>query len=575
MRNLSPILAMASAMVIGACAGAPGDETDGAVSTTSHAAMGINAMGINAMGINAMGINAMGINAMGINSLAPSAVSGTSSGIYPAKDGVSYLLIGGKNPAMEKWMGSSPADAAMFLEYFARCALPVKTQLGYSVAGGLPKTWYPGRYGLAAGMLAKQPADMSADESLWVSSCLLAHINLFGTHQYISLRGNPPNREAMAALKPTAFEVLAMQPASVFFGDIFGWRGQQYRYAAVHNPFLQAPGTFYPDRFNVSAPTATPAQDVGPANPLDEVLGRKCDWETCWFFNLSQPAGGYDIAIENSWLINGAGTANYPFKLTPGLGVRLRGVKSDPEFNFDAIEVAGHYAPDGRWMPLGAFRPIFVGMPVMSNVEPPVTTVNGVKSWSTTQTNPGVSYPGSLAINFATQIKSCQKSGGIATCLGDPLLQGSIVNLTEGQKILVSRRTETNGSPSKLTADLTFRLDGTEAYTALIRYANPMATPARAQVLVSSDPMGRSQALSVRTTDWPSTLGTPTRYGWLQIYPAYPYRTNPAVNQQVGVDVQINGAVAALAPEIDAVTFIPGPPQCMPAGATSFASVCP
>ena len=44
---------------------------------------------------------------------------------------------------------------------------------------------------------------MTADEGKWVSACILAHVNMQGTHQYISLRGNPPNPEAQAALALT------------------------------------------------------------------------------------------------------------------------------------------------------------------------------------------------------------------------------------------------------------------------------------------------------------------------------------------------------------------------------------
>ena len=119
---------------------------------------------------------------------------------------------------------------------------------------------------------AEVRARMTVDEGRWVSSCLLAHVNLQGTHQYISLRGSPPNPEAAAALQPGVNEEWIMGQArfGAFFADLFpaapprGEPAPVLKYACTQG--------------NVASTEMRKA---------DVTVGRNCDVENCKYRDAS------------------------------------------------------------------------------------------------------------------------------------------------------------------------------------------------------------------------------------------------------------------------------------------------
>ena len=169
------------------------------------------------------------------------------------------------------------------MKYFARCAYDATTGIAWVDRTG--KTWlWTGQYGFAMASLnggaleqlgqctipAGTPpgevaatcsqqirARMTVDEGRWVSSCLLAHVNLHGMHQYISLRGNPPNPEAKAALSVTTNEAVFLpQPFGLLFADLH-----------AESPFKGA--------------CVIGSVDNWSQAKTDLVLGRDCDVRPC------------------------------------------------------------------------------------------------------------------------------------------------------------------------------------------------------------------------------------------------------------------------------------------------------
>jgi hypothetical protein len=128
---------------------------------------------------------------------------------------ISYAIFGGMyasngatSTSFDQWFATDPAARDHFMKYFARCAYDGTMEATYVDPGG--KSWrWPGGIGFAMTSL-KAGKKMTVDESRWISSCLLAFINTQGTHQYLSIRGTPPNKEAAAALKPGTNEQWVM-----------------------------------------------------------------------------------------------------------------------------------------------------------------------------------------------------------------------------------------------------------------------------------------------------------------------------------------------------------------------------
>ena len=107
---------------------------------------------------------------------------------------------------------SATAEGRDLMKYVARCALPPSATLrlddadGTSVVGGL---------GLATDWLS-QP--LTRQGQRWLSACLLAHVNAFGEHVLISVRGAHPQLvESVTAEERQAMPV----QEGAFFGNLF------------------------------------------------------------------------------------------------------------------------------------------------------------------------------------------------------------------------------------------------------------------------------------------------------------------------------------------------------------------
>ena len=121
---------------------------------------------------------------------------------------------------------------------------------------------------------------MTVDEGKWVSSCILAHVNMQGTHQYISLRGNPPNLEAQVALELTPGRALDHErlPRRLL-RDLFD----------VARDLSRAPVPWMDNQLAALAsdgeqPTDPPLEPHGSPDP-NIVLGRDCDAGNCLWTN--------------------------------------------------------------------------------------------------------------------------------------------------------------------------------------------------------------------------------------------------------------------------------------------------
>ena len=100
------------------------------------------------------------------------------------------------------------------LKYVVNCALPDSMVL-FSVQGQERFT-FPGHLGLAPGWL-KHP--MTAPQERWVSACMLALTNYFGTHVDVSLHANPELVPFLAQTKDETETFTLFEGG--FFGNLF------------------------------------------------------------------------------------------------------------------------------------------------------------------------------------------------------------------------------------------------------------------------------------------------------------------------------------------------------------------
>ena len=97
-----------------------------------------------------------------------------------------------------------------------RCALPAAVTL-YAEHDGTRVT-FPGGLGLAPRWVDEA---LTPSEERWVSACLLAHVNAFGTSVLVSMRATPPPTPALAvsdaeSRRCSLFEILETLGAQVW-----------------------------------------------------------------------------------------------------------------------------------------------------------------------------------------------------------------------------------------------------------------------------------------------------------------------------------------------------------------------
>ena len=243
--------------------------------------LGPNGLGPNGLGPNGLDVNGLGPNGLGPNGLGPNGLPITFFVVEPG-----YTIPRDRQvSAFETWFEADPAAASQYMRYFARCSYDANTGVAYRDSTGKAWAW-TGQYGLAMTSLKTTidhptlgaiRAPMTVDEGKWVSACLLAHVNMQGSHQYISLRGSPPNAEAQSALMPGTNEIWVMGDFKfgAFFGDLFG--GFDANGNATGYPGEKYACSQYGD------------------NPWfaksDTVIGRNCDVEDCSYPDPANPAG--------------------------------------------------------------------------------------------------------------------------------------------------------------------------------------------------------------------------------------------------------------------------------------------
>jgi hypothetical protein len=532
--------------------------------------LGPNGLGPNGLGPNGLGPNGLGPNGLGPNGLTPNGtldVNGLGpnglgpNGLGPNGLPVNFFTVepsGQVDSNFKSWFEADPAAASKYMRYFARCSYDANTGIAYLDSSG--KTWaWTGQYGLAMTSLksaALEPlspldpagpkvrARMTVGEGRWVSSCILAHVNTQGTHQYISLRGNPPNAEAQAAL--------ALSPGEL-------WTMSDYH------------GAFLGDLFQAGswAPKASCSQhaDASEAALLDIVLGRSCDSQSCLWNN---PDGSFNGIVH-------MGTCT---SIKYRSGEAMNPLYTAATFN--------NVNPDSA---VADMHPIFVNGPSVQQFDfPPLP------GWSSGRfggfhVNP---VPGGPLLPGSFQGVEAATSSGIITPAGsvpfdqDPVdatlgtsqtvpcktpgacvrgVSGGYATPAEGWKLTGIRAGQaiegvlrytghvTNTAASAINIDMANpvtpvfpQADLGQAFTAIIRYSNCRTTPAAATLAVSG-PNGLQEP--VGSEIWPSTIpdgaaacANGESFTWLQVYPVYGFVENsgPMFGDRPTLKIKVSGA---------------------------------
>jgi len=511
--------------------------------------LGPNGLGPNGLGPNGLDVNGLGPNGLGPNGLGPNGLPVTFFVVEPG-----YTIPRGRQvSAFETWFEADPASASQYMRYFARCSYDGNTGIAYRDSSGKAWAW-TGQYGLAMGSLMSislatlnlDPGSppvrsrMTAEEGKWVSACILAHVNTQGTHQYISLRGNPPNPEAQAALALSVGELWTMSDYhGAFFGDLF---------AAVSTAVPVTPKH-----------SCVQHGDAAEAALLDIVLGRSCDSGSCLWTNAD---GNHD------GILHSGRCSDLPLRV---------GAIMNP------LYTASGFALDASATHASTYRPIFVNGPVVSQFEfPPIP------GWSSSRFNsfhsmgsptflslpgeqqgvaaaadsgtitPAGSLPFDLPLTEGTtepaQSVPCKTSGACTRGVSN----GNYGRAVEGRKLVGIRTGQiiegvvrytghvTNVASGAINVDMqhpvppvlpTFDPNSQDPamvevlnefkkpFTAIIRYSNCRTTPASATLAVSG-PSGLGAP--VGSDIWPSTIpngatscATGENFTWLQVYPVY------------------------------------------------------
>lgn len=156
---------MLSMLLFVPCAGCAGETVEDALGATNAALVSANALTANALTANALTANALTANALTANALDPSALSALQD---PGADG---------------------DLARQLLRYVVGCALDGTQSFQFTWTDGCGSDHdedYEGSIGLAPGW-ADGPLPTSGQE--WVSACLYARVNYYGTPVLISMRG--------------------------------------------------------------------------------------------------------------------------------------------------------------------------------------------------------------------------------------------------------------------------------------------------------------------------------------------------------------------------------------------------
>ncbi|WP_395829140.1 hypothetical protein [Archangium violaceum] len=197
------LLAGLATFSLGCATGLPESEKvlTGTTAGTLAAANGMTSNGLatNGLATNGLATNGLATNGLATNGLATNGLSSAS---------------------FSTWFNSNPAGYSdMVMKYVVACAYSEGQSLSYS-DGVTTFTWY-GRLGLAPGWASGSPATVS--EQQLISACLAVHVNKFGAHVDISVRGQ--NALGTSIPVTTTESSTFSEREAAFFGNLFTGEG--------------------------------------------------------------------------------------------------------------------------------------------------------------------------------------------------------------------------------------------------------------------------------------------------------------------------------------------------------------
>ncbi len=498
------------------------------------------------------------------NGLMPNGLMPNGLNSYSIEGGM-LANVAGVNISFDQWFARDPAARSGFMNYFVRCAYDATVEVKYRPAGATTSSddddeesedgdikrggekrhrggddehrhhrdasgaavykWI-GHYGLAMTSL-KAKQQMTPDEAKWISSCMLAFVNMKGTHQYISLRGNPPNPEAQAALAPGPNErwIMGRLIFGAFFADLTAPEPLKY------------------------VCTQQNVQNVY-SHKEDVVLGRNCDVEPC---SYTDPRGDtiplLTEHVGSCWYADSVGlNVNLQRQYSNWLGQEPVGMY---RWNYRYWPGQATGAPEPDWL-----HPIFVNGPELARASPVRrsgysigessfnTDVAGCESTQiagSSGATPSNQICGpedahfTIPIDNSTQVASC---GPYTECLGGAPPGSGYNNADVSQKLTLLQDGQAVDLGARFVTDLDTQIwqshplfapllpDMAEPFTAIVRYSKPRDGSAHLWVTRQDGSWRDVTNIDTGTGPdiWAATgttaSGTPA-WEWMQVYPAY------------------------------------------------------
>jgi len=133
------------------------------------------------------------------------------------------LVTNGLNSSsFSDWFNANPATLSdMVMTYLVRCAVPNgQSRTWTNPQSGVTYTWW-GQLGLTPSWASGNPANLT--EQQLITGCLAAHVNKYGMHVVISLRGESATGQniPVSASEASTYDV----QEGCFFGNLFNGEG--------------------------------------------------------------------------------------------------------------------------------------------------------------------------------------------------------------------------------------------------------------------------------------------------------------------------------------------------------------
>jgi hypothetical protein len=437
-----------------------------------------------------------------------------------------------RSPEFADWLRADPEARADTMHYFVACALDatqVVTFQQWTWRGdlGLAPTL---RQAFVTNARERRPFKITftPDEGMWLSACLMAHANLAGSHEYISIRGNPPGN---ATLTPDADELWTMSyPEGVFLADVF----EQPPAMQPSTPAPAQPRGGTVEDLKWSFTYALTAEPTSTWYPPNATVGRTLDFDP-------------ETKVHGKVVARRKGT--YPTDASCSGAMTL----PDPKYKIDRCTVEGR-----------SLRPLFVHGPGLVNFEDAEQAGAPAKPFQILSTDDPIA-PG--------QRVTCGQS---RLCIGPVPPSGNLTadaarveKLAGKQSLVVVLR-----EPASLSGREA-RVDAERVFTALVRYGSESLAVAQVDVLVEG------QGWVAAGSAWPSTAPGER---WMQVFPVKPASIPKTLGGGRGLAIRISPVVPATAakagssvhdpaPKLDAAGFVPGRPWCY-SGSAIFMAPC-